>query len=36
VYNDTSKDVSLDEDALEDILDIIYIRLDGVIDGGTP
>jgi hypothetical protein len=36
VYNDISKDVSLDQSALEDILDIIYIRIDGIIDGGTP
>jgi hypothetical protein len=36
VYNDTSKDVSLNQVALELLLDYTYIRIDGSIDGGTP
>jgi hypothetical protein len=35
VYNGTTKDVSLDQAALESILDLVYIRIDGTIDGGT-
>jgi hypothetical protein len=36
VYNGTSKDVSLSQTALEALLDLVYIRIDGTIDGGTP
>jgi hypothetical protein len=36
VYNGTTKNVSLSQPALEIILDEIYLRIDGSIDGGTP
>jgi hypothetical protein len=36
VYNGTSKDVSLNQSALESILDHVYIRIDGTVDGGMP
>jgi hypothetical protein len=35
VYNNTTKNVSLSQSELEDILDFVYIRIDGTIDGGT-
>jgi hypothetical protein len=36
VYNSGSQTISLDQESLEAILDLVYIRIDGTIDGGLP
>jgi hypothetical protein len=36
VYNNTTRTISLSVEDLEALLDLVYLRIDGTIDGGTP